>query len=71
VSELRQDVADGFGLLRRLTWQPMPVVLTDEQAHNIAATLRRIADLLAPTAQETEAEDQADDSQWHAAQPHS
>jgi hypothetical protein len=44
----------------------MPVLLTDEQAHNIAATLRRIAELLAPPAQKDEAGDQADDSQWHA-----
>jgi len=41
------------------------VTLTDEQVHNLSATLRRIADLLAPPAQENEAEDQADDSQWH------
>jgi hypothetical protein len=49
----------------------MTVTLTDEQAHNIATTLRRIADLLAPPAHQKQAEDQADDSQWHAAQPHS
>jgi hypothetical protein len=47
----------------------MPVVVTDEQAHNIAATLRRIADLLAPPAQQDQVNDQADDSQWYAAQP--
>jgi hypothetical protein len=44
----------------------MVVTVTDEQAHNIAATLRRIAELLAPPAQENQPEDQADDSQWHA-----
>jgi hypothetical protein len=48
----------------------MPVVLTDEQAHNIAATLRRIAELLAPPAQKDKDEDLADDSQWWAGQPH-
>jgi hypothetical protein len=40
--------------------------MTDEQVHNIAATLRRIADLLAPPAHQKQPEDQADDSQWHA-----
>jgi hypothetical protein len=44
----------------------MSVTLTEEQAKNIAATLRRIAELLAPPAQQNHAEDQADDSQWHA-----
>lgn len=47
----------------------MAVTLTDEQSHNIATTMRRIADLLAPPAQQDQANDQADDSQWYAAQP--
>jgi hypothetical protein len=43
------------------------VTLTDEQVHNIAASLRQIADVLDPPAQQRQDDpDLADDSQWFA-----
>jgi hypothetical protein len=46
----------------------MPVTLTDEQARNIAASLRAAADVLDPPAQPSQDDDHADDSQWWAGQ---
>ncbi len=41
----------------------MAVTLTDEQVHNIAASLRNVADLLDPPAEPSEDQDQTEDSQ--------
>jgi hypothetical protein len=48
----------------------MSVTLTEEQVKNWAATLRNMANVLDPPAQQKQTEDHADDSQWHAAHAH-